>query len=193
MKEKLQSWARKQVDDIREISKEFSWSAKSFCKEYYRKGYTAAAKPAQPHYPSAQHKLTEEMDRAIHRAYYQDGGFRFFACALRQYVMVAMQPEHDLETTWAAVYNTNLRPMLRQMDKLEQKLKDLRVQYDCEPLKLNNARLLEQMRILTEQIHRTHLDGNAGWSKEEYQQAAREYVSALNEQLLDRYQPVDEK
>lgn len=133
--------------------------------------------------------LTGQMDRAIHRAYYRDGGFRFFACGLRQYVQVSMEREPDVEMLWAAVYNTNLRPMLRQLEKLERELEELGAAQDVRLQPLENGVLLEEMRFLARRAGDLRLQEETGWTAEEYRQAAAQYTEELSARLLDRYQP----
>lgn len=209
MNENLQNWLRRKAGDILEVSKEISRSAKKLCETAYQtvselektektelpyRKRSAPVKPKPSDPRAAQQKLTEQMDREIHRAYYKDGGFRFFGCSLRQYAAVAMEQETELQLVWAGAYNTNIRPMLRQMTKLEQTLKQLRSQFACEPLPLQNAQLLELMRAFSRKVQTDRLDQDTDWQIEDYRQAVRSYVSELSGQLLDKYQlPTEEQ
>lgn len=209
MNAKLQNWVKRKAGDIQEVSKDISWSAKKIYgtvrqtiselekpekSELLYRERSAPVKPNPPDPRAARQKLTEQMDREIHRAYYKDGGFRFFACGLRQYAAVAMEQENDLQMTWAGAYNTNIRPMLRQMEKLEQELAKLCSRFACEPLPLRNEQLLEQMRAFSKKVQTDRLDQDTDWQIEDYRQAVRSYVSELSRQLLDIYQlPEEEK
>lgn len=199
MDEKIQNWVKRKFDDIQEVSRDVSWSVKDLyetvCQSVTRlempKVLTergVSAKPVPPDPQDARRELTEQMDRAIHRAYYKDGGFRFFGCELRRYA-AAMDREDDFQTVWAGVYNTNIRPMLRQLEKLEQELEALLSQSACEPLPLENAELLERMRTLSQKAGTDRLDQDTDWQMEEYRLAVRAYVTELSERLLDLYQP----
>lgn len=194
MKKELEHWARKQAGTLREIGKEVSWTARKLHAEYKAaaKPQPSTVVPPPPRTAEPRRELTERMDREIHRAYYRDGGVRFFACGLRRYAAVNMERETDLQLMWAAVYNTNLRPMLRQMEKLERTLEELQTQYQCAPLPLENAPLLERMRASTAQVHMARLDQESGWQVESYRQAVRDYAAALNEQLLEAYRPPED-
>lgn len=204
MNEKLQAWVKKKAGDIQEVSKEISWSAQKLYgtirqtvsepeKTEPRGERNTPAKPEPPDPEAARRKLTEQMDREIHRAYYKDGGFRFFACGLRQYAAVAMERENDLQMVWAGAYNTNIRPMLRQLEKLERELETLCARYACEPLPLENAPLLEEMRFCSKRAREDRLDQETDWQIEDYRQAVRAYVSELSGRLLDPYQPPTEE
>ena len=96
MKDELKKWARKQAGELREIGKEASWTARKLYSDYKAK----SEPPVRPQRPTARpqrpaqsprQELTERMDREIHRAYYREGGVRFFACGLRRYAAVAME------------------------------------------------------------------------------------------------------
>lgn len=204
MNEKLQDWVRRKTGDIQEVSKEISWSAQKLYGTIRQTGsepkkaapcskQNPPARPAPPDPEAARRKLTEQMDREIHRTYYKDGGFRFFGCGLRRYAAVALEREQELSMAWAGAYNTNIRPMLRQMETLEQELEALRTRFACEPLPLENARLLEQMRGFARKARTDCLDQEADWRLEDYKQAVRDYVSELSEQLLDPYRPPTEE
>ena len=192
MKDELKKWARKQAGELREIGKEASWTARKLYSDYKAK----SEPPVRPQRPTARpqrpaqsprQELTERMDREIHRAYYREGGVRFFACGLRRYAAVAIQ------MVWAGAYNTNLRPMLRQVEKLEQTLEDLRTQFACEPLDLENVQLLECMRTFAQRVRTDRLDQESDWQTEAYREAVRNYAADLSEQLLEVYYPPEDE
>lgn len=199
MKKELEHWARKRAGELREIGQELSWAARKLRAEH-----KTAAKPqpqacpvVRPTAPAAagnpRQELTERMDREIHGAYYRDGGVRFFGCELRRYAAVAMDREEELQLVWAAVYNTNLRPMLRQMEKLEQALEELQSCSAYAPLPLENGQLLQRMRAFAERVHTDRLDQESGWQVDAYRETARDYVEELSEQLLEAYRPPEEE
>lgn len=198
MKDELKKWARKQAGELREIGKEASWTARKLYSDYKAKSeppvrpQRPAARPQRPA-QSPRQELTERMDREIHRAYYREGGVRFFACGLRRYAAVAMEREQDIQMVWAGAYNTNLRPMLRQVEKLEQTLEDLRTQFACEPLDLKNVQLLECMRTFAQRVRTDRLDQESDWQTEAYREAVRNYAADLSEQLLEVYYPPEDE
>lgn len=199
MKKELEHWARKRAGELREIGQEVSWAVRKLHAEdkTTAKPQPQARSVVRPTMPAAagnpRQELTERMDREIHRAYYRDGGVRFFACELRRYAAVAMDREEELQLVWAAVYNTNLRPMLRQMEKLEQALEELQARSTCAPLPLENGRLLQRMRAFAERVHTDRLDQESGWQVDAYRETVRDYVEKLSEQLLEAYRPPEEE
>ena len=185
MRERIQIWVRKKAGELQELERELALLAQR-CR-----GGPPPSGPGEA--PESRRRLTELMDREIHRAYYQDGGFRFFGCALRQYAASALDREDSLPLMRAGAYNTNIRPMLRQLDKLEEALKDLSARLGCEPLELDNAQLLEAMRAMAALARAGRLDQEAGWTAEDYRRAVRSYAEALWGQLLDVYRPPAER
>lgn len=182
----------------KEIRREVTQTARNFKK--FREDYQAAPN-GQPPAPEKirketipdplqeQENLTKEMDRAIHRAYYKEGGFRFFGGLLLQYVKAVMPSQTELVHVWAGGYNSCIQPMLRQVDKLEGELEVIQNASDREPLERKNQGLLEKMRLFRFRAQTERLNSQENWELAEYKEALRKYAGDLDAQLLTVYQP----
>lgn len=206
MRDKVERWVKQKAVDIRETSQELSLSAKNACETVRRtvsgleipKGVIPHRKergPVEQETPvdvmALRRALTGEMERAVHRAYYKDGGFRFFACELQQFVALQLNHEEELQRLWAGVYNSNIRFLVEQTEKLEQELETMVTARGLRPLPLKNEDLLRQMQTFANRAKADRLDQQNGWQAEDYREAAQRYASDLNMQLLEHWRQTD--
>lgn len=129
-------------------------------------------------------ELREKLDNAIHRAYYKEGGFRYFGSNLVWYVKKALPFQTDGEMIWAAGYNSCIHPMLRQLEKLEIEMNELWTDSNREKIKLKNAALLEKMQKFRELAYEEKLHMETELDQEAYRQALCNYTAKLEAQLL---------
>lgn len=211
MKDMVQEWAKRRADDIQKISKGITDASKGVSKtviSHVKDHVKERINPPDPVIPAekiekargskdvqqpdltpVQQMLTTQLDREIHRTYYRDGGFRFFADMLQKYASVSMGREDDIEMIWAGAYNTNIQPMVNLVKKLEEKLAELSGEYGCEPLPLQNAQLLDLMREFAGRAETEQLNVASAWQIDDYRRAINAYAADLREKLLDVYQP----
>lgn len=173
----LQFCAEKITDTLQPMVERLSGAAES----------SDAAQSEQDPVRTGREQLTRELDRAVRRTYYAEGGYRFFAQHLVEYANKSLDRVVSVEEAWIGGYNSNIQPMLTRMQKLERAMADLRSEYGREPLPLENEELLEQMRAFTARVKEERLDRDTGWERSAYIQAMRLYAQDLNEQLLKPY------
>lgn len=209
MKDKLQKWAREKGETLQEISQDISWYGKKLQNQVKKSAQGLHLGQLRPHTPSEtengneddltdffpvpdpweeEQALREKLNWAIHRAYYKEGGFRYFGCNLVRYVNVVLPSVTNLEDMWAAGYNSCIQPMLRQLETLEKELASLLAHAGSEMLAVEKIDLLENMRTFQHMAYQMRLDTETGWEPEDYRQALRHYAVTLNEQLLESYQ-----
>lgn len=205
MKKNLPKWVREKGDILQEISQDISWYGGKL-KDKAKKGLKGM-EPGRFHPSTLLNKETEseegpedffpvpdpwedeqslrkELDWAIHRAYYKEGGFRYFGSNLTRYVNVVLPSETGLEDMWATGYNSNIQPMLKQLEKLEKELEALQAQNLPD---LEKKELLEKMRAFRDMAYAQRLHTDADWEAEAYRLALRSYAEELNRQLLEPY------
>jgi len=208
MKKKLQKWTEETSAELREISADAARIAGKLYKK--AKNSISAPKPltgptpvsrqpekqsilrrqtnqAHPEVQSPdaeQRELTRELERAVHGAYYQEGGIRFYGSCLEQYVRVVLTQETELPQMWAAGYNACIHPMLQQLERLEKKMRAICSDYQQDPLPLNNGALLQTMRQFCTRAREDRLHLEQGWEPEAYRRTLRQYGQDLNERLL---------
>jgi len=213
MKDKLQKWARDKGETLQEISQDISWyggklwdKAKKSVQELefgQRKSRApseeenGAEEGPENYFPAPdpqeeQQALHEKLNWAIHKAYYKEGGFRYFGCNLVRYVNVVLPSEHNLEDMWAAGYNSCIQPMLRQLEKLEKELSSVLAHAGVQMPAVEKKMLLEKMRSFQHMAYEMRLDKETDWEPESYRQALRHYANTLNTQLLEPYRLPDE-
>lgn len=132
-------------------------------------------------------ELTKKLDQAVWRAYYAEGGYRFFAQHLVDYVTKALNRTQSVEEAWIGGYNSNIQPMLTRMQKLEHTMENLRLTYGLEPFPLENEAMLEQMRAFAVRVKEDRLDQDTNWDLTAYIQTVQLYAQDLNERLLKPY------
>lgn len=137
--------------------------------------------------------LRKEVDWAIHRAYYKEGGFRYFGSNLKRYVKVVLPSETRLESMWAAGYNSCIQPMLQQLEKLEKELEALMPHSGTKMPTLEKKELLEKMRTFSTRAYQLRLHKDTDWEAEAYRQALRNYTEELSSQLLEPYQLTEDE
>ena len=209
MKKNLPKWVREKGEILQEISQDISWYSEKL-KDKAKKTLKGMELPQfHPHAPEvpehekeadltdffpvtnsqdAARSLREELDWAIHRAYYKEGGFRYFGTNLTRYVKVVLPSETSLEEMWAAGYNSSIQPMLRQLEKLEKELTVAAAHSDLRMPDLANRDLLERMWAFHNMAYQQRLHTISGWDAEAYRQALQHYTMELNRQLLEPYQ-----
>lgn len=206
MKKNLSKWVREKGDILQEISQDISWYGEKL-KDKAKKGLKGM-EPGRFHPNTPSDKETEEcltdffpvpdpweeaeslcreLDWAIHRAYYKEGGFRYFGDNLTRYVNVVLPSETSLDNMWAAGYNSCIQPMCRQLEKLEKELNALMAHSVPELPDLENKDLLEAMRRFSRLACQQRLHTDADWEAEAYRLALRSYAEELNRQLLEPY------
>lgn len=206
MKDKLQKWAREKGETLQEISQDISWYGGKLWDKAKKSVQGLELGQLKSRAPSGEEngneddltdffpvpdpweeerELRENLNWAIHRAYYKEGGFRYFGCNLLRYVNVVLPSETVLENMWAAGYNSCVQPMLRQLEKLETELTSLLAHAGREMPAVENEELLEKMRAFQHMAYQMRLDTEAGWEPESYRQALRHYAGELNRQLLE--------
>lgn len=212
MKKTLSKWVREKGELLQEISQDISWYSEKLKDKAKknRKGmelgqlhpYTPVDPesgkeadltdffPAPDPWEEAQ-SLRKELDWAIHRAYYKEGGFRYFGTNLTRYVNVVLPSQTSLEDMWATGYNSSIQPMLKQLEKLEKELDSLLAHSDSKMPDLEKEDLLEKMREFGNMAYQQRLYTDADWEAEAYRQALRNYAEELNRQLLEPYQLTD--
>ena len=208
MKKNLPKWVREKGDILQEISQDISWyggkikgKAKKSLKgmepgrfhpgtllnkETERKEGPEDFFPVPDPWEEAE-SLCRELDWAIHRAYYKEGGFRYFGDNLTRYVNVVLPSETSLDNMWAAGYNSCIQPMCRQLEKLEKELEALQAYSDPNLPDLEKKELLEKMRAFRDMAYAQRLHTDADWEAEAYRLALRSYAEELNRQLLEPY------
>lgn len=209
MKKNLSKWVREKGDILQEISQDISWYGGKL-KDKAKKSLKGM-EPGQFHPNIAEaeesgeeacladffpvpdpwedeQSLRKELDWAIHRAYYKEGGFRYFGSNLTRYVNVVLPSETGLEDMWATGYNSNIQPMLKQLEKLEKELEALQAHSDPNLPDLEKKELLEKMRTFCDMAYAQRLHTDTDWEAEAYRLALRNYTEELNRQLLEPYQ-----
>lgn len=202
MKDKLWKWAEGKADTFQEIARDISWysgklrdGAKVSALKLGEKLKGLPVPQREKAEPSAslsrdwdplqeEKELTKEMDRAIHQAYYQEAGFRYFGCKLVWYVTQILPAETDFRRMWIDGYSSCIAPMLRRVHKLEAKLDRLKAESGKVPLNLKNEDLLLKMRGFEKKAVDERLPADTGWALEEYKEALRRYAEELDVQLL---------
>lgn len=154
-----------------------------------RLGNAGAFDTARPETGSVQarRELTKELERAVWRTYYAEGGYRFFAQHVVDYANRMLDRTQSVEEAWIGGYNSNIQPMLTRMLKLERTMAALRSEYDQEPHPLENEELLSLMRAFAARAKADRLDQNTDWERAAYIQAVRLYAQDLDERLLKPY------
>ena len=208
MKDKLQKWVREKGETLQEISQDISWYGKKLQNKAKKAAQELLPVPFHPRtppvketekedgpeafFPAAdpreeERALREKLNWAIHKAYYKEGGFRYFGCNLLRYVNVVLPSETRPEDMWAAGYNSCIQPMLRQLEKLEKELASLVSQSGTRMPAVEKAGLLEKMRTFQRMARTLGLDRETGWEADDYRQALRHYAGELNGQLLESF------
>lgn len=202
MKKKWQELTKMGGEAFQEISQDLSWSLKKLKKlaesaELNREDRTQdLSSPRFGENAAATTDPAEETRKkvalAIHRAYYKEGGFRYFGCNLQRYVKVVLPQETDPAIMWASGYNSCIHSMIRQLERLEAELMEIRKDYG-RPLPVpENKEILEKMRLFKKKAIRGNLQLQTAWEPEEYRDALQQYAQELTQQLLEPYQlPAD--
>lgn len=209
MKKNLSKWVREKGDILQEISQDISWYGEKLRDKAKKNLKGMELGRFHPNTPEDQESgneanltdffpvpdpwedeqsLRKELDWAIHRAYYKEGGFRYFGSNLTRYVNVVLPSETSLENMWATGYNSSIQPMLKQLEKLEKELKSLLAHSDSKMPDLEKKDLLEKMREFSNVVYQQRLHTDADWKAEAYRLALRNYTEELNRQLLEPYQ-----
>lgn len=135
-------------------------------------------------------ELQQKLEDAIHRTYYKEGGFRFFAVRLCRYTRLNLPNVQDPEDMCAGAYNSCIDPMVYLVQKLEQTLTTLQDPCTAElPVPANQA-LLEAMRSFTARAETERLYTSRDWEPEAYRAALVRYGRDL-QQLLDAFPSLD--
>ena len=209
MKKNLPKWVREKGEILQEISQDISWYSEKL-KDKAKKTLKGMELPQfHPHtqeVPESERKadptdffpvassreaaqsLRKELDWAIHRTYYKEGGFRYFGTIMTRYVNVVLPSETGLEEMWAAGYNSGIQPMLKQLEKLERELSALTEHSGLKIPNLAKKDLLERMQAFRNMAYQQQLHTSSGWDAEAYRQALQHYAEELNRQLLEPYQ-----
>lgn len=201
MKNKLQLWTEEMAQEARLLSAELRWAAGKLhraVEKRYRKGKDAVSAPEPPEttaQPAPQppdpmqlrQELTEDLERAIRRGYYREGGFQFFGDSLLRYVKVVLPRETEYSRMWAAGYNSCIQPMLRQLEKLEREMTVIRAGCNQEPLPLQNEGLLKAMQHFRHRAMEEGLQMQEGREAEDYRRCLQQYAGELDSQLLTPY------
>ena len=195
MKDKLTNWLNRQQKLAREISEDISHYGRSLVQKV--KGLAAGGEQKAP--PKRSRKparadnqrrlsleVTAQMEQAVTRAYYQEGGIRYFGDNLVRFVKVVLPQERDLQTLWAAGYNGCIAPMLWQLEKLEEELETIRTSRDVEIPKFENE-LLRTIRLFARMVTERKLHCAEGWTGEAYAEELTDFAWNLQRQLLDVY------
>lgn len=200
MNDKLKKWSAEQEKTLREISQDISRGGKAVMKSAKKAVADLKLDEKLKNIPFPRPKTGTKahrtgapvpdltLDNAIHRAYYREGGFRFFGCELLRYVKVVLPRQTDTQDIWAAGYNSVMAPMFRQLEKLETELAGL----NGKKITPENRILLEKMRFFAEEARRRQLHTVSGWTVDDYRDALREYVGELDRQLLTPFRPPEE-
>lgn len=213
MKDKLEKWARDKGEALQEISQDISWYSGKLWKKMKQTAQGMELKDFRLHTPpkeagtedrpedffpvadpqEEEKTLHNKLNWAIHRAYYKEGGFRYFGCNLLRYVNVVLPSVTNPEDMWEAGYNSCIQPMLWHLEKLEKELASVLAGAGSEMPKVEKTDLLEKMRVFQHMAYALGLDKDTGWEPEAYRQALRQYSGALNEQLLEPYRLPDDE
>ena len=141
-------------------------------------------KPPEPAV-STHDRLLAQMGDAIHRTYYKEDGFRFFAVKFCRYTQLVLPGESDPHAMWVSAYNSCIEPILYQLSKLKKQLEPIVAQTD-KPLVPANQPLLDAMVTFALRAKNEGLSSPDGWEAEDYKAALIRYGTDLK-QLLDAY------
>lgn len=155
-----------------------------------RKAKKAPAVQAPAEHPD-KNWLLKQAAEAIHRTYYLEGGFRFFAQNLCRYIRLVLPNRTDPEEIYIDTYNSCLRPILHQLRKLATRLEELKAQWGAEPMIPVNQPLLDAMTHLIVRAEEENLFTLEGWETEAYQAVLTRYGAEL-QQFLDTYPSLEE-
>lgn len=192
-KNKLGEIARDTVNEFHEVSKEISWNLQNSVENTKRK-VRASDLPKRVsafHFPSrknsdqiAYEHFRYRIETEIYTTYLKEGGYRYYALSLLNYVQSDMIHEHDLHTIWTYAYNSHLEPMQQQWQKLNQKILQLCEEKGGMHPRPENAELMKAMAIFSKRACEDNLHNIDQWEKETYCQALKNYVDALDKELL---------
>ena len=202
MKDKLTNWLTQQRELAREISQDISHYGCAMARKARK--LVSGEKQKRPVKVSKRttefgHKNTQavyqrqnrqeaaaHMEQAVTRAYYQEGGIRYFGDNLVRFVKVVLPEERELQTLWAGGYNGCISPMLWQLEKLEEELETIRTSWDTEIPKFENE-MLRTIRLFARMASKRNLHQIQGWTAVTYAEELKDYAWNLERQLLDVY------
>ena len=192
MKHTWYKWLAEREDDLREISWDISWHGKKVLRKVKASLSGLTQQAAEDFAKTEEKKETPEkirenvaaqLEKTVRRAYYKEGGVRYYGEKLARYVKLALPQEKDLFIMWAGCYNSSIAPMQRQLEKLEAELERIRTAAPV-PVPDWENELLAVMRRFGSLATRQNLHLEAGWTPESYRDAVTEYTQQLDAQLL---------
>lgn len=205
----LSRWAESKAEDLREIADDLTWErrramellkskarqARRLLLERKRAGDTEPEPEAEeedltPYIQTpqqAREELTKKMDQTISRAYYKDGGFRYFGQRLLRYVKTDLPEETEVYAILVSGYNSCIVPMVRQLEKLENDLSAMEAESEEVAAELENWTLLETMRQFSFRTVQDRMAFGLHMELEDYRQIISRYANDLDAQLLTPY------
>lgn len=200
MKDKLTNWLTQQRELAREISQDISHygcavarKTRTLVSDGKTKRPVKASKRTvgSPNTQTAYQRqirleAATQMEQAVSRAYYQEGGIRYFGDALVRFVKVVLPEEQELQTLWSGGYNGCISPMLWQLEKLEEELETIRASWDVEIPKFENE-MLRTIRFFAHMASERNLHLTQDWTADAYAEELTDYAGSLERQLLDVY------
>ncbi len=155
-------------------------------------GYSATVRLKPKQILAERTELTRQLNWAVRRTYYADGGYRYFGQRLVDYVNGMLDKAETVEDMWIGGYNTCIQPMNFRMQNLERSIEEITSDYGVRPLPLENEELLSLMRRFISRAKEERLNQSIGWERSEYFKAIRQYACDLNEQLLAPYPYIED-
>lgn len=201
MKNTIPDWICKKGKILQEIFQDISWQGKKTKKKIKESRFVTELVEKYQHEtpehvteitPAAdvpdpmeeERKLRERLDWAIRAAYCKEGGYCFYGSNLVRYVKVTMPTQDDPEIVWFAGYNSCIRPMLRQLEKLEAEIEELLSSADETHPEPDNEALLEAMRSFRQLAYDQKLHSQTDLESEAYRQTLCSYAEKLETELL---------